>query len=130
MCLSRKGTFKPCKVGYKVMAMKDGKLSSEFNHNPDAKELRTEVWLNEEDFRLLGHTQSLRTSSSETEYPLGWHIFHSYEDAVSWGLDEGRLVVVKVSVKEPKCVGYQSSAYWEARPRITVSKFIKITKVC
>ena len=130
MCLDRKGTFKPCKVGYKVMEMKGGKLLSEFNLGHTHKELRTGVWLNEEDFRMSCRTQPLRTAVSDSEYPLGWHTFHSYEDAVSWGLDGGRLIVVKVSVKEPECVGYQSNAYWRASPRITVSKFIKITKVC
>lgn len=123
MCLATKGTFKPCKVGYKVMKDKSNGLCGEICSQSQPR--RIGVWLDEANFRSTDYEDNLITIQSNSHYPFGWHIFHTEEDARDWRLHHVTSVVVKVSVKEPVAVGYQGFA----GRRITVAKKIKILEV-
>lgn len=123
MCLDTEGTFKPCKVGYKIMTRKDGLLFGEWRNKSRPRE--EGVWLNERDFRDASSpfTSVLRTFSSNSPYPIGWHIYHSTDSARYWsGFSEA---VVKVAVGSPVAVGYQGMG----RHKVTVAKEIKILEV-
>jgi len=132
MCLDRKGTFKPCKVGYKVMLLVvDNQLVGEWQGLSKPRKLG--VWLDESEFRIFDeeHLTTLRTWYSKSKYPIGWHIYNSVADAVELiGYGSKEIVppgytVVKVSVRNPVAVGYQGMF----NRRITVAKQIKILKV-
>jgi len=121
MCLDTKGRFKPCKIGYKLMELKDGMLFGEFRGQD--KPRQQWVWLDEKDFRFVSFDNTIITSDSNSEYPIGWHIYNRLDDAVQQ--KSHHYSVVKVSVKNPVAVGYEGSA----RRRVTVAKHIKILKV-
>ncbi len=113
MCLDKKGRFKPCKVGYKIMRLtEDGDLVGEYRSRVEVRKIGT--WLDESDFRDSSELYLL-TDISDSQYPLGWHIYHD-EKVARGRVIYSNSVVVKVSVKEHLAVGYQCSR------RVTIAK--------
>ena len=124
MCLDRKGRFKPCKVGYKVMIRNGSQLVGYWRNI--SKERKLGVWLSELDFRNSDESSpdTLGTMFSGSHYPYGWHIYHSIED-VKVSYPSLTTAIVKVSVKNPVAVGYEG----KLRRRVTVARQIKILEV-
>ena len=123
MCLDKKGTFKPCKVGYKTMMMSGSRLVGYWRNT--VKDRKLGVWLDELDFRDSDASEpdTLRTTYSGSHYPYGWHIWHSIEAARRL---KGLYATAKVSVRNPVAVGYEGTLH---RRRVTVAKQIKILSI-
>jgi len=122
MCLYYKGNFKPCKVGYKVVRLRGGKMFAEMQGNN--QELQQGAWLNEEYYRAPHHSGEKLIHAGGFHYPYGWHIFHTKDAAMSWKLTpplSSMFAIVKVAVKEPVATGLHAS-----HRKITVAKQIKI----
>lgn len=125
MCLDNKGTFKPCKVGYKIMRRDDdGELTGEYR---SLKPRKVGAWLDEASFRGLPADGSPcpTTNDSGSPYPYGFHVYNIREDAEShydmFCLSH-RHAIVKVAIRNPLAVGYEGCS----RRRVTVAKQIKI----
>ena len=140
MCLDELEYFKPCKVGYKLMQLSDGKLHGEFIMTTRARPMG--VWLNEQDYREKRTRGTISIFPLEkcpsTSYKKGWHIFNSKSEALQYLRNRmiiygGALpwVIVRVLVRKPVATGTQKF-YWSrgcSKLRITVAQEMKITSV-
>lgn len=122
MCLHDLAKFRPCKVGYKVMKTDSkGNLRSEY-YNEEV--VPQNVWLDEKDFRYPDRKRTI-SGLGRLHYPFGWHIYHVKKQALEHiqCMAPTYLVCVKVELREPVAVGYQSDK------RVTVAKQIKILNI-
>lgn len=121
MCLDKINVgVDPCKEGWKVFLIKDGKL---YGILFDCKkEIPIGKWIHERNYRnwlmdILCRTNTI--SVFDGVYEKGFHVFHEYEDARNWSSAE-HLVIKKVEVREPVATGYQDNK------KVTVCKKIKV----
>jgi len=125
MCLAKKGRFKPCTVGYKVVRRSNGAYKGELWGE---KTMPVGEWLNETDYRerAFRGEKRLFCEVSEVEYRMGWHVFHDLASALRWR-EIRKNVVVKVEVAEPVATGYQNLGLMSYDGhKTTVAKQIKI----
>ena len=126
--------MKACKVGWKIIRQKnDGFLYSEF---VVTKPLEIGKWLDEKDYRDGDEDEDYIEIEDvwSKEYPRGWHIYNRKKDALSQlpyaqytSNGSNTYVMFRVKVDKPLCSGMQYVIMGAVE--ITVSKFIKITKV-
>jgi hypothetical protein len=105
MCLDNVDpSISPCDVGYKAFCdYGDGGLRGDWMNIDVSRPVGK--WLDEKYFRPEYSTITI-ISKNQEPYPIGWHVFHTYEDAVSWATNS-YCCIRKVKVKNPVATGIQ-----------------------
>ena len=129
MCLyNLDSSIKDKDFGYKIIR-KDGK-----GRFFVSKKLPIGKWLNEYNYRQDYYKKEkylfLESNefSNRLAYYMGWHVFYTKRDAISFGkyvLDNRNIKIVKVRIKDIVAKGYQCR---NNTFRTIVCKYIKIEK--
>lgn len=127
MCLLRvnkiySGTSKVVRIGYKVFENYNGQLTSFIA--PAKKILPTEVWLDEKDYRLKGHTGILYTGKDY--YPAGWHVYVELDDAKLFALLRYRDEYE--AIYQVQCQGLLVKGLDALDRKVEVYRYIKVEK--
>jgi hypothetical protein len=133
MCLDRIDlNIVPCEVGYKIFyTAGTDNLYGEWKTTNRPRPIG--VWLDEKDFRPIcamhvpvdEQGDPLIKAENGEVYKIGWHVFHTREDAETWLPDYFKVSplysIKKVEIKNPVATGIQH----DTSP-VTVCKYIFI----